>query len=116
MPFTTEGKSGLAFLVTGSYVIPNGIEIGTGSSLKTAATTALVTPVLFRTFTGSADVSTPRYVTFTADYTSIEMSGLTLREFAVKRSGGTIWSAEGFTGVTFDGTSELQIQTTWEFY
>jgi len=115
MPFLTTGKSGTALLWTGSYAIPNGIEIGSGSGAKTASTTALVAPLLFRTFT-STDVSTPRMVTFTADFTSTQMSGINLREFAVKASGGALWSAEGFPAVTFDGSNELQIQVTWEVF
>lgn len=115
MPFTTLGKSGTALLWTGSFTIPNGLEIGSGSGAKTAATTALVAPLLFTTFT-STDASQVRFVTYTTDFTSVQMSGINLREFAIKRSGGTLWSAEGFPAITFDGSNELQVSITWEAF
>lgn len=112
-----SGRSGTALLWTGSYALPNGIEIGTGSSAKTSSTTTLTTPVIFRVFaSGGVDVSTPQQVTFTADFTSTELSGLTIRELAVKESGGTYWSADGFPGVTFNGNVEMQVIVTWEIF
>ena len=113
--FLTTGKSSTAFLWTGSYQIPNGIEIGSGSGAKIAGTSGLVAPLLFSAFT-STDTSTSRYVTFSSDFSSVSMSGITLREFGVKASGGTMWSAEGFPPVTFDGSIELQVQVTWECF
>ena len=113
--FLDTGRSGTALLWTGSYALPNGIELGTGSSTKTVSTTGLTTPALFKTFT-STDTTNARVVTFQSDFTSVQMSGLSLKEFAVRVSGGTVWSADGFAAVVFDGTNELQVQISWEVF
>ena len=115
MPFLNSGRSGTALLLTGSYPIPNGIEIGTGSSTKTPSTTALTTPYLFTAFT-STDRSTPQFVTFTSDFNSVQLSGASIKELAVRTSGGTVWSADGFPAITFDGNTEMQVVVTWEVF
>jgi hypothetical protein len=109
------GRRSVALLMTGSYPLPDGIEIGTGSGTKTTATSGLITPVLFAAFT-TTDTTTPQFVTFTADFTSTQLSGLTIKELAVKRSGGAYWSADGFPGITFDGSTEMQATVTWEVF
>lgn len=112
MPFLNTGRSGTAILWTGSYAIADGIEIGTGSSTKTVATTGLTTPYLFRVF-DSIDTSLPQNVVYTANFSSTQISGITMQEIAVRKSGGTVWSADGFAGITFDGTTELQMIVSW---
>lgn len=108
-----SGRLGTAYLWTGSYALPDGIEIGTGSSTKTINTTGLTTPVLFRAFTQATDISTPQNVTFESDFTSTELSGLTITETAVKKSGAGYWSADGFAPITFDGSLECAVLYTW---
>lgn len=115
MPFTTVGKSGTALYWLGSYLIPNGMTIGSGSGTKNAGTTALVAPLTFRSFT-SRSGATPRFVEFTADWGSTDMSGVTLREFCVQVSGGTLFSADYVPDATFTGTTELHIEVTWEVF
>lgn len=117
MTFLNTGRSGLALSFnTGSYSQPNGIEIGTGSSLKTIFTTGLTTPVLFRAFTQANDVSTAQQIVFTSDFTSTELSGLSIKELSVRTSGGNVWSADGFPSITFDGTVEMQSIVTWVLF
>ena len=115
MPYLNTGRSGTAKLWTVGTELPNGIEIGTGSGTKSVATSGLVTPVIFRAFS-STDTSTPRFVTFTSDYTSVELSGLSIKELGVKTSGGTLWSADGFPAITFNGSIEMQVVVTWELF
>ena len=53
-------------------------------------------------------------VTWTFDWNSIQMSGLTLSEFGMfsTSSGGNIWDRHTLGSIAFDGTIELQIQMT----
>ena len=47
------------------------------------------------------------------------MSGTALTEFGMFPSGttstGSLWNREGFAGVNFDGTTELQVQITYKY-
>lgn len=113
MPFTNTGRSGTALYWIGSYVIPNGMTIGSGSGTKNAGTTSLTSPLTFKSFT-SRSGATPRFAEFTADWGSTELSGVTLREFCVQVSGGALFSAEYIPDSTFNGSTELHIEVTWE--
>lgn len=68
--------------------------------------------------TGSPDFTEDRKVTFQGDFSSVQMSGITLTEFGLfdQASGtgfpGSVWQREGFGSVAFDGTNELQIIST----
>lgn len=115
MPYLNTGRSGTAKLWSGASELPNGIEIGTGSGTKSVTTSGLVTPVIFRAFS-STDTSSQRFITYTSDFTSVELSGLSIKEIAVKTSGGTTWSADGFPAITFNGSIEMQVVVTWELF
>lgn len=116
MVFTQVGRSGTALLWGPSGTRVDGITLGTGSSAKTVDTSGLVTDAgLFKTFS-STDISALRSTSFVGDWSSVEMSGTSLKEFGVLVSGGNTWSAEGFPAVTFDGTNELQIQVKWTVF
>jgi hypothetical protein len=75
----------------------------------------LIAETLFKAYT-SRDISVQKEVTYVADFGANIMSGLSLREFGVKTSGGILWNREGFGAVTFDGSIELQISVTFQHY
>lgn len=114
---TNSGKSGLALLLTVSGVRPNAISIGTGSAAVAVTRTGLITETKAVAFT-STDISVAQNVLYTADQNAIQMSGISLKEFGVKVSGSAnaVWNIEGFPAVTFDGTSELQIQVNFNIF
>lgn len=119
MVVTDYGKSGTALLfVAGSANPPAYFAIGTGSSTKTVSTSGLVTESGTRKAFTSIDLSAQKNVGFIGDYNSVEMSGVTLTEFAVfsDLTGGNAWSVEGINGIIFDGTNELQLEVTYEYF
>lgn len=105
----------MALAWAGSFTVPNGISIGSGSGAVSVNNSGLVAETRFQAYT-SRDISTIKEVTYTADFGANIMSGLSLREFGVKTSGGTLFNREGFSAVTFDGTTELQIQVTFQHF
>lgn len=112
---TNNGKSGLALLLTVSGVRPDVIAIGSGSGAVAVTNTDLIAERFVSAFT-TIDISTFKQVTFTSDFSASSISGLNLREFGVKKSGGNVWNREGFDAIAFDGSNELQIQCTYEVY
>ena len=118
MVLTNTGKSGAALLL-GSIATPapRYIAIGSGSGTASIGNTALVAEV-DRVIVSSTDTSTAREVTWTADFNSVTMSGRTLTEFGIfsPASAGTCWNREAFGSIIFDGTSELQIQLSFQIY
>ena len=120
MVATVAGRSGLALLFSGSIEDrPTYCAIGSGSGTVSVNNTTLVYEFDRNAFT-LTDSSVIKHVTYTCDFNSIEMSGNVLREFGIVSSGntmsGTLWNREGFTGVTFDGSNELQIQVDFEIF
>ena len=115
MVFTNVGKSGLALAFAGSMTIPDVIGIGSGSGAVSASDTNLVAQTRVNAFT-SRTISTQKEVTFLADFSATQMSGLNLREFGVRISGGTLFNREGFAAINFDGSNEAQIEVTFECF
>lgn len=114
MVMTNVGKSGTALLwVAGT--IPDFIAIGSGSGAVAVTNTDLVAEVGGAGFT-STDVTTVQEVKWIADINSVDMSGVGLKEFGVKVSGGNTWNREGFANIDFDGTLELQIDITFQTF
>ena len=113
---TTYGLDEMSKLCAGSRAIPGWIAIGTGSATVTAADTVLTTES-DRNALSTVDSSASKTVTYTADFSSVEISGTTLTEFGLftLNSGGQLWHKEVIGSVEFDGTSELQIQITHQF-
>lgn len=121
---TNWGKNRIALLIgnSGASVaigssVPTYFVIGSGSGTALATQTALLNTTDRQVFT-STDLTTTQKITWTGDWSSVEMSGLFLTEFGVIPSGGgltgSIWSRTGLPSVTFDGTNELRISETWE--
>jgi hypothetical protein len=125
MVFTQSGRSGLALLLaattSGESTFPEWVEVGTGSAAVLVTDRALVTPSGNRIRFTSRDSSIEREVTWTFDYSSVAISGTTnITEFGLFPSGptatGSLWVREGFNGINFDGTAELQIQITAQIF
>ena len=117
MGVTNAGKSGLALLLGPSGTRPGTIAIGDGSGAVAITNTDLINET-DRTVFSSTDIATSTEITYVADFNSLDMSGTTLTEFGVFISGtagvGECWSREGFAGIEFDGTNELQIQISYK--
>jgi len=120
MVFTTYGKLATSWQI-GSNLSNNHIQcmsIGSGSGTAGITDVTLLGEKVRRVITGSPDYSTAREVMFQGDFNSAEMSGTTAMEFGLFSSGllgtGSCWQREGFGSIVFDGTNELQIQTTIE--
>jgi hypothetical protein len=102
--------------------IPNNyiqtVGLGTGSNTATSGDSVLINEVLRNVITGSPDFTTSRKVSFQADFSSTQMSGIKLAEFGLFSSGtagiGSVWQRESFNPITFDGTIELQVKSTIE--
>ena len=114
MTITTVGLENIAVRIGSNITSPSHIAIGSGSGVVLAANTGLVFHMDRNALT-STNMSGAQQIEFIADFTNVEMSGIGLREFGIFSiaSGGRLWQREGFASVSFDGTNELQIITTW---
>lgn len=96
------------------------VGIGIGSAAVLATDSELNDESNRTSLTGSPNFTTAQKVTFQADFNSTQMSGTNLTEFGLTNTAsgtgwpGSMWQREGFGSVAFDGTNELQIQTTLE--
>jgi hypothetical protein len=115
-----SGKRYTALLLGGSVTeIPGYFMIGSGSGATYATDTTLV--YAFDRQEKTAVSTTDVYkVKWTGDWTSVEMSGTSLREFGLCLSGtgttGSMLSKVGLPALAFDGTQELRIEETWRIY
>ena len=121
MVFTNYGKSGLVVTIgTTSSTRPQYMAIGSGSGVAAVTNASLIHEVSRIALTsGSVDASNYE-IEYVADWNSVTMSGIALREFGMFSESvaniGSIWNKEVFNAVTFDGSNELQIQLTYEVY
>lgn len=115
MVFTDVGRSGLALAFAGSMTKPNHICIGTGSGAITVSRTDLITQAGSTTFT-STSMATLKEFNLVADFGATTLSGLTLREFGVKSSDGTLWEIEALSDIACDGTIEVEIDVTFQVF
>ncbi len=130
MVFTVSGRSGAALVLTGlsgagvDGRVPRYLGLGSGSGAVGSTNVYLVNRTGERIDFTTRNASTAQEVTYTWDVNSIAASGTWgLREFGVfstsspaTAAGGSLWIREGFAAVTFDGTTELQIQLTLQVY
>ena len=120
MVFTSAGLSGVQVAIgVDSAQRPQYMAIGSGSGAVATTNILLIGEKSRRTPT-STSTSVTNKITYITDWNSVEMSGIDLQEFGMfptsVSSAGSCYSREGFTGVEFDGTNELQIQLTYEVY
>jgi len=116
---TNYGKNRVALLVGGSATnYPTYFLLGIGSGTAAVTQTTLISGSDAQIFT-STTYPTAYKVTFQGDWNSVEMSGIQLREFGVSSGSivnGSVWSRTALPALTFDGTNELRIESTWEVY
>lgn len=120
MVVLNNAKQNMALLLGGSSTdYPKYFMIGSGSGVALASQTVLISPTDRQAFTAT-DANTNYKVKWTADWNSVEMSGLSLKEFGVTGSGvgtsGLMWSRASIPAIQFDGTNELRIEETWEVF
>ena len=113
-------KKQVALYLAGSHNnYPNFFMIGSGSGTVLSTQLTLINAVDRQSMT-SIIGSTSYKVKYIGDWNSVELSGLTIKEFGVCLSGtgttGSMWSRTGFPGITFDGTAEMRIEETQEVY
>lgn len=114
MGITVGGLSVIAANMAGS-ALPIDIAIGTSGVAFTSGQTTLGSEV-DRNLINDNDLTTVKQVTFIANYTPTEMSGLSIQEFGTFTSGNTMLDRQLLTGsLVFDGEQELQIQETFSF-
>lgn len=119
MVITTYAKEQLAVRLGSNIGFPICMAIGSGSGLVSTSNVNLIGEVDRQLFT-STDFTTPRNMIVITDWSSLEMSGIQLKEFgAFSTSGantGSCWNREGFSNITFDGTNELRIEVIYEVF
>ncbi len=118
------GKTRTALFLAGSHAdIPTYGMLGSGSGTVAITQTTLISGTDRQAIT-VANGSTTFKVRYTMDWNSVEMSGVpikTLWEWGMITSGtgltGSMWSRTAMpSAITFDGTTELRIEETWEVY
>lgn len=116
MAIVDTGIQSIAALAGGSGVYPAYMAVGIGSSTVVSGNTALLSESE-RNLLTSIDLSIAKEVTYTADFNSVELSGLTISEFGLfnAAAGGSMYLREVIGSVLFDGDAELQIQATLRF-
>lgn len=114
MVITNNGLDAIAALIGNSGTTPGFIAIGSGDTAASTTDTTLEFETDRNTVT-STDLTIPQNVTWIADYSSTEISGLTLTEFGLFNAGagGTLFNREVVGSIVFEGDRELQVQTTF---
>ena len=114
-------KTRTALWLAGSTTTqPSYYMIGSGSGTVSATQTELIAPWDRQAVTAT-NSSTSYKVKWTGDWDSVTMSGNQLREWGMTISGtdttGSMWSRTSLNdAITFDGTTELRIEETWEVF
>jgi len=118
MVITTIGKSGTALILAGQGAAPNYIALGNGSGTELASLSGLYNEISgTRKELTTATSNNLRKVTWTGDWSSVEMSGLDLLEFGLftGSAGNQLWHYVNLgNGINFDGSNELRVEITWE--
>ena len=115
------GKTRTALWLAGSTTTPPSyFMLGSGSGTTIATQVELLHP-WDRQENTSINGSTAYKVKYTGDWNSIEMSGNQLREWGMclneATTTGSMWSRTAMpNAITFDGTTELRIEETWEVF
>ena len=112
-----DGIETIAGVVATSDIIrPTHFAIGTGSTTIVSGDTALNTETDRNAIT-SVDASVAKDATFIGDFSSAEISGISLQEFGMfnASSAGSLFNREVVAAIAFVGDRELQLQTTFRF-
>jgi hypothetical protein len=123
MAISNYGREQVALLIGGSMGTGNigsgYMSIGSASGAITVNTTGLVFTWDRNQFTGgSVDLATAQVITMLGEFNSVELSGLTARQFGigVVSSGGKLFQVESMNDLNFNGTQELQISVSWQVF
>jgi len=115
MVITNVGLSGLTLLMAGSSTPPAYIAVGIGSKTELNTVSSLSDIKVILPFS-SRDISTYKNITWTSDFSSVLMSGLSFKEFSLN-TGSPAQEAWHYVnlgnGVTFDGSNELRVELQW---
>jgi len=115
MGITTEAHTLVAYNMAGSK-LPKQIAIGDGGTAFSGNQTALDSE-FDRNLINTSDLQVSGEVTFIADWSPLEVSGLVLKEFGTMSTGSDMFNREVLAGsIVFDGEQELQVQQTFQFY
>ena len=115
MAISNFEREQITLLMGGSTGTPNigagYMSLGSASGTITVNTTGLLNNFVGVSFTGgSVDLSTPQVIGMQADFNSVQLSGLTLRQMGIfTGSGLKAWEVENTVPTTFNGTQELQV-------
>jgi len=120
MTVTNWARRIITYNIAGSGMpVPTYFIIGSGSGTVATTDTALFGALDRQLFT-STTTGTVQKVSWQGDWNSVELSGLTIKEFGVIPSGtlltGSIWSHATFPGILFDGSNELRVEENWEVF
>ena len=112
----TDGTETIAGAMGGSGLIPSYIALGTGSSTVLSGNTALLTESDRNTLS-MVDSSVAQEVTYTADFSSTEISGNTITEWGLfnAATNGSMFVREVIESIAFEGDREFQVQSTLKF-
>lgn len=118
MVVTNQGLSGTALLLTASGTYPRYLSIGIGSKNENVNVTAMGSESIRQVFT-STNIATQKKVLWTTDFSSVQMSGLNFREFALFTGSPAteMWHYTNLgDALNFDGSNELRIELTWTMF
>jgi len=121
MVVTDIGHSGTSLMIGSlSSNRPLYMLLGSGSGTELATLSGLIAVIGSPKAFTSSNVATAKAITWQADWNSVEMSGLSLREFVLNP--GSTDAGESFNynnlgdAISFDGTNELRIELKWTVY
>jgi len=119
MTVTNGGLANVALLLAGSGTIPAYMSIGSGSGTQLIGLSALYAEIGSRKSFSDRDILTANQITWQADWTSVEMSGLSLREFGLNKtiSGADLQHYVNFeTPIVFNGSIENRLVLRWTIF
>ena len=115
MGITTAGLSVFAANMTGS-ALATAIAIGSGTTAYVSGDTSLDNET-DRANIITVDLTTPEEVTLTADWSPVDVSGLTMTEHGTMTTGSVMLNRDVLTGsIVMTGEEELQVQQTFKFF
>jgi hypothetical protein len=118
MSVTEIGRSGTALLLSPSGSRPTYMLIGTGSQTESESVTVMGSETLRQQFS-QITISSVKKITWTTDFSSVQMSGTNFREFGLNTGspGTELWHYVNLgNAINFDGSNELRIELAWIVY
>jgi len=114
------GKQELSKLMGGGSAYPQYMVVGTGSATVVSGTSTTLTTESSKKPINTYELGTAYKVRYIADWTSTELSGLSLKELGTTylsgTSTGSLFNKEVFTALAFDGTQSLRGEIVFRLY